>query len=277
LARIDAPHHDSPPPVGSLNAALASAVIATLCAALCFVNSGPLRWLAGVALMLLLPGDAVRRLVRVPGASLPGTVIMLSVSLVLTIIVGVVVDQTSPGITARSMAVGLLIVTVLANVTVVLASRAASPHEPAQSREEAQSGSEIHSGSKSEAGVSWRVALLSLALFALPAGVAVAVAVHSAQRQDRNQAVAALSIQQQGQDAVVEVDQDPATDATYILQVSTGSRSLMRMKFDLRAGARRDIVVSRPVVRLGQRLTATLSRPGETQPFRSVWLVNTGQ
>ena len=236
---------------------LLNGVLAAGCLALCLIPTGPARWFAGTALVLVLPGDAVRRALGRAAASLDTLVFTVTASLALAVIVGLIADRLSTGVTAMSMGTGLAAAALLADVAAVM-QRSAGPQSLRSAWQRRRT-----------AAAGYGAALVA---FAMLSSVALVVATRSA-RQQVAPARTALSMLPAGNGAVtVIVEGGDRGTHTYELVVTQGARQLSRAPLTVRPGQHRTVTII-PVGAAGTgRLTATLTRAGDSRPLRTVWL-----
>jgi hypothetical protein len=244
------------------SAPLALILAAVAAALVCLGPASPVRWLAGSALVLGLPGCAVRR--ALPWTS-PGRLVSfivdVSLSLSCLIFVAFALNVTGPGIQRSTLAVSLAVITVLAAVceTIRSANGDGATDVPAR------------------AAVVRRHALPVLA-FAAVAGGAVWLAATSQAAADRRVTTTELSVQQlPGGRASVEVTNLEGRTMDYELTVSASGHQIASVPLTLAATATASRAVSTASAKPGTRINVILRRRGVAGPaYRQVWLVAGG-
>lgn len=236
--------------------------------------TGPLSWFAGTALVLFLPGDAVRRLIGSAATQVSWFVLAVAGSLTVTVAAGLVVDRFHVGLTRTSMVVALWSVTSALDLAVVI--RAVLRPVPATSTPVVEPAGEVP---PPESVGRHRVVLGYVAaatMFAAFTALAVGLSVQSAEHRDDQASAVALSIQPTAADtATIEVDNGSQHAADLQLVVAAGAQQLTTRTLRLASHKTSSVVVSAAGVPAGTRLTATLLGPG-SDPVRSVWLVVSG-
>lgn len=234
-------------------ALLASATaVATV---LSILGPEPLRIAAGVALVLYLPGHAVRRALRLADDdAIVGLVVDVAGSLSCVVALGFLLDALAPGIQRWTLLTAVGLLAGLSCVVDMVRAEAALPHTPTASRR----------------------AMISLGLpvvvMVLLAGVAITATRSSALQADQRVKTTELSMTLlPNQEAHVVATDLERAQVRYNLIVRAQGTTLLNRVFVLNSGESWQAQVSTRHLTTGAKVTADLMRRGSTVPYRTVW------
>ena len=241
----------------ALNAG-ANAAAAVICAAACLTPTGPVAWLAGVALVLWLPGDAVRRGLRQPGVA--GFVLGVATSLTATILAGLGANAMPGGIRASHMAVLLAGIAIVVDAAVCTSTL----------RHRDSVGTSTPRTTIRASIATYGVAVASFTALTV---LALAVATRSDSQQGTPaQTALAITTVDSSHVAVGVNSQEPGLHR-YELIVSLNDHEIARRVLDLRLGQRTTVTVAADPA---SRVEAVLREAGQDAPIRQVWLNHAG-